>query len=90
MACEALIKLAAYTDEGRYRDITEKSLTLIADFVLRYPLGFANRLSAAQNALGNIKQVAVLGEAQDESFKHMLNILRTGYRPGVMTAASSL
>ena len=90
MACEALIKLAAYTDEGRYRDIAENSLTLIADFVLRYPLGFANWLSAAQNALGNTRQVAILGEARDENFQHMLNILRAGYRPGVIAAASSI
>lgn len=89
MACKALIKLAAYTDEGEYRDIAEKSLTLITGFVLRYPLGFANWLSAAQNALGSMKQVAVLGEAQDENFQRMLNVLRVEYRPGMVTAASS-
>ncbi|MEK6754275.1 MAG: thioredoxin domain-containing protein [Chloroflexota bacterium] len=89
LACEALSKLAAFTDEGRYRDIAEKSLTLIAGYVLRYPLGFARWLSAAENALGTMKQVAVLGEAQDENFQRMLNALRAEYRPGVVTAASS-
>ncbi len=52
MACEALIKLAAFTNEGICRDLAEKSLTLITGFVLRHPLGFANWLSAAQNAWG--------------------------------------
>ncbi len=89
MACEALIKLAAYTDEGSCRDLAEKSLTLITGFVLRHPLGFANWLSAAQNAWGNMKQVAVLGEAQDDNFQRMLNVLRAEYRPNVVTAASS-
>ncbi len=89
LACEALIKLAAYTDEGKYRDIAEQSLTLISSFVLRYPLGFANWLSAAENTLGNMKQVAVLGEASDENFQRMINVLRAEYRPGVITAASS-
>jgi uncharacterized protein YyaL (SSP411 family) len=69
LACEALIKLAAYTDDGQYRDIAEKSLTLITGFVMRYPLGFAHWLSAAENVIGTIKQVAVLGEAQDENFQ---------------------
>ena len=89
MACEALIKLAAFTNEGIYRDLAEKSLTLITGFVLRHPLGFANWLSAAQNAWGKMKQVAVLGEAQDDAFQHMLHVLRAEYRPSVVTAASS-
>ena len=89
MACEALIKLAAFTNEGIYRDLAEKSLTLITGFALRHPLGFANWLSAAQNAWGKMKQVAVLGEAQDEHFQRMLDVLRAEYRPGVVTAASS-
>ncbi|MBI5826070.1 MAG: thioredoxin domain-containing protein [Chloroflexi bacterium] len=89
LACEALIKLAAFTDEGRYRDLAERSLTLIAGHVLRYPLGFTRWLSAAENALGNMKQAAVLGEASDENFQRMLNVLRAEYRPGVVTAASS-
>ncbi len=89
LACEALLKLAAFTDEGKYRDLAEKSLTLITGYVLRYPLGFARWLSAAENALGTMKQVAVLGEAQDENFQRMLNVLRAEYRPGVVIAASS-
>jgi uncharacterized protein len=89
LACEALIKLAALTDHGTYRDLAEKSLTLISDFVLRYPLGFARWLSAAENARGNMKQVAVLGDAQEENFQRMLQVLRAEYRPGLITAASS-
>jgi uncharacterized protein YyaL (SSP411 family) len=89
LACEALIKLAALTDRGTYRDLAEKSLTLITDFVLRYPLGFARWLSAAENAQGNMKQVAVLGDAQEENFQRMLQALRAEYRPGLITAASS-
>ncbi len=89
LACEALIKLAALTDEGNYRDLAEKSLGLITDFVLRYPLGFARWLSAAENAQGNMKQVAVLGDAHEENFQRMLQALHAEYRPGLITAASS-
>jgi uncharacterized protein YyaL (SSP411 family) len=89
LACEALIKLSAFTDEGKYRDIAEKSLTLITDFVLRYPLGFARWLSAAENAQGNMKQVALLGEAEEELFQRMLQVIRAEYRPGLITAAST-
>jgi uncharacterized protein YyaL (SSP411 family) len=89
LACEALIKMAALTDEGKYRDLAEKSLALITDFVLRYPLGFARWLSAAENAAGNMKQAALLGDAHDENFQRMLQAIRAEYRPGLITAASS-
>lgn len=89
LACEALIKLAAFTDEGKYQDIAEKSLTLITDFVLRYPLGFARWLSAAENAQGSMKQVAVLGDAGEKIFESMIKLIRAEYRPGLVVAASS-
>ena len=88
LACEALMKLAALTDDGRYRDLAESSLTLVTNLVLRYPLGFARWLSALENALGTMKQVAVLGDAREENFQRMLKALRAEYRPGVVVAAS--
>ena len=89
LACEALVKLAAFTDEQKYGQLAEKSLKQIAEFVLRHPLGFGNWLSAAENALGKMKQVAVLGEPDDESFKAMVKAVWAEYRPGVVFAASS-
>jgi uncharacterized protein len=89
LACEALLKLAEFTGEGRYRDLAEKSLTLITGFTLRYPLGFGRWLSAAEQAAGTMKQVAVLGESGEETFERMIQSIRAEYRPGVVVAASS-
>jgi hypothetical protein len=89
LACEALLKLAEYTGEGRYRDLAEKSLTLITGYVLRHPLGFARWLSAAEHAAGTMKQVAVVGEAGEEIFEWMIQVIRSEYRPGAVVAASS-
>ena len=89
LACEALLKLAAFTDEGKYRDLAEQALAIMGDSALRYPLGFARWLSAAENAQGNTKQVAVVGEARDEIFQRMLKVIRAAYRPGVVVAAST-
>lgn len=89
LACEALIKLAAYSDEGRYRDIAEKALGLTAKFALRYPLGFGRWLSAAQLASGTLKQVAAVGEAGDPNLQRLIQSLRAEFRPGVVAAASS-
>ena len=89
LACEALLKLAAYTDNGKYRDLAEQALAIMGDSALRYPLGFARWLSVAENAQGNIKQIAVMGEAGEEMFERMLKAVRAEYRPGVVVAASS-
>ncbi len=88
LACEALLKLAAYTDNGKYRDLAEQTLAIASDSALRYPLGFARWLSAAEYAQGNTNQVAILGTVQEENFKNFLKILRSQYRPGVIIAAS--
>ncbi|MBK6794138.1 MAG: thioredoxin domain-containing protein [Anaerolineales bacterium] len=88
LACEALLKLAAYTDEGKYRDLAENSLKLVTQFTLRYPLGFGRWLTAAELAAGTLKQVAAVGEAQDPSFQGLLKAIRAEYRPSVVVAAS--
>lgn len=89
LACEALIKLTAFTDNGSYRDIAEKALRLVTKFTLQYPLGFGRWLTAAQFATGTLKQVAVVGDAEDPSFQRLLKAVRSEYRPNVVTAATS-
>ena len=89
LACEALIKLAAYTDKGEYRDLAEQALKSIAEAAIRYPTAFARWLSAADFSLGRVKQVAVLGDAEDENFQALLDVLRSEYRPNVVMAASA-
>jgi uncharacterized protein YyaL (SSP411 family) len=88
LACEALLKLTAYTDNGKYRGLAEQTLALMGDSALRHPLGFARWLSAAKSTLGNTKQIAVLGEAGEENFERILKVIRAEYRPSVVVAAS--
>lgn len=89
LACEALLKLAAFTDSGKYRDLAEKSLRLIANKALRYPTSFARWLSAADFALRNVKQVAVVYEGMREQTRDLLQTIRSAYRPNTIVALSS-
>jgi len=89
LACEALLKLAAFTDNGKYRDLAERSLGLIANHALRYPTSFARWLSAADFALGNVKQVAVVYEADPDEAQELLQTIQSEYRPNTIVAASS-
>lgn len=90
LACEALLKLAAYTDDGKYRDIAEKALGLVTKFVMQYPLGFGRWLTAANLATGKMKQVAAVGEAGDPDFQRLIKAIRSEYRPSMVVAASSV
>ena len=89
LACEALLKLAAFTDKGEYRDAAEKALRLITDMALRYPMGFARWLSAADFALDNGKQIAVVFDAKNKDAQEMLQFIQTEYRPNTIIAAST-
>jgi uncharacterized protein YyaL (SSP411 family) len=89
LACEALLKLAAFTDEGRYRDRAEKALGLVVGMAVRYPTAFGRWLSAADFALGNGKQVAVVSEAGAEDMSAFVGVVQSQYRPNLVIAAST-
>jgi len=89
LACEALLKLAAFTDNGNDRDIAEKALRMVANYALRYPTSFARWLSAADFALGHVKQVAVIYESSEEDAQDLLHFIQRAYRPNLVIAASS-
>ena len=88
LACEALLKLAAFTDNGKYRDLAERSLGLVANYALRYPTSFARWLSAADFALANVKQIAVMYGSDLEEAQELLRTVQSAYRPNVVVAAS--
>jgi uncharacterized protein len=89
LACEALLKLSAFTDKSQYRDAAELALRLITDMALRYPMGYARWLSAADFALDNGKQIAVVFDAKNEDAQEMIQFIQTEYRPNAIVAASA-
>jgi uncharacterized protein len=96
LACEALLKLSAFTDNGKYRDFAEKSLGLVAGMALQYPTAFSRWLSAADFALGNVKQVAVVyastetggRESYSNEAQELIRFIQSAYRPNIIVAAS--
>jgi uncharacterized protein YyaL (SSP411 family) len=84
-----LLKLSAFSDDGAYRDLAEKSLSQVTGSALRYPTAFARWLSAADFALGNVKQVAVLLDASQDRTQELIRVTRSQYRPNMIVAAST-
>jgi hypothetical protein len=81
MAATALLKLAALTGEGRYRELAERALTGVGPLLARYPTGFAQWLNALAFALGQPKEVALVGEPADADLRALLDVVFGAYRP---------
>jgi hypothetical protein len=90
LALEALLQLDAFSGRDDWRLQAEKALAFVADFAPRYPTSFARWLSAADFAFSEVKQVAILGESDDPQTVALVEMVRQGYRPNLVIAASPL
>ncbi|HEX7541914.1 MAG TPA: thioredoxin domain-containing protein, partial [Anaerolineales bacterium] len=89
LAAEALLKLAEFTEKVEWRVQAEKALGLVAEQSVRYPTAFGRWLSAADFALENVKQVAIIGTLSDKRTMVFLGEIRKAYHPNLVVAVSS-
>jgi uncharacterized protein YyaL (SSP411 family) len=88
IAATVLVRLAAFTGEGRYRDAAERAIGTVAGYLPRYPTGFAQWLVAAAFAAGDAVEVAVVGDLDDAATRELLEPLRSTWRPFQVLAAA--
>ena len=88
LACEALLKLAAFTGEGKYRDHAERALRLGLAHAADYPTSFARWLSAADLALAGGRQLALLYPPASD-IEPFWRVMNSAYRPNLLVAGSS-
>jgi len=88
MAARVLLRLAAWTSEGSYRDAAERAIRSVLPFVTRYPTGFAQWLGAMNLALAPIVEVAIVGDPGDATTAELLAETRRGFRPNQVTAVT--
>ncbi len=89
MATLVLLRLAAWTGEGRYRDAAERALRTVAPYLERYPTGFAQWLVALDLALAPAVEVAIVGEPGDPATQALLAETTRGFRPHQVVAVSA-
>jgi hypothetical protein len=87
-AATVLLRLAALTGDGRLRAAAEAALSSVAPLAGRYPGGFGQWLVAADLAAYPIDEVAVIGAPTDPDRAALVDVLRTGFRPGVVIATA--
>jgi len=88
MATLVLLRLAALTGDGGYRDAGERALASVTSFLGRYPTGFANWLSAAELAVGGIVELAIVGDPAGAETNALLAAARSGGRADLVVAVA--
>jgi len=84
MAAQVLLRLAALTGEGRYRDAADAALRSVTAVAHRYPTGFAHWLGAFQLALGPLLEIAIVGDSPS-----LLAAVNGSFRPLSVVAAKA-
>ncbi|MFN8624320.1 MAG: thioredoxin domain-containing protein, partial [Chloroflexota bacterium] len=86
MAVTVLLRLHAWTGEGRYRTAAEQAVTPMSVVAARFPLGFAQWLIAYQLALAAQQEIAIVGRVGEPATDALLKIARIGFRPWQVVA----
>lgn len=90
LAAEALLKMAAFTENEEWHHLAEESLTQVAGMAAEYPTAFGRWLSAADFSQNPIRQIALIGDPQDPQMDAFLCEVRGTYRPNTVVAAAML
>ena len=89
MAVRVLLRLHAWTGEGRYRAAAERAIRTVVPFVSRYPTGFAQWLGAMDLALRPIVEVAIVGRPGKPATDALVSEVRRGFRPSQVVAVAA-
>jgi uncharacterized protein len=89
MATQVLLRLAALTGEGRYRDAAASAMRGVTAVAHRYPTGFAHWLGAFQLALGPLYEVAIVGDPAASDTRALLETVNAAFRPSIVLAAAA-
>jgi uncharacterized protein YyaL (SSP411 family) len=81
MAATVLLRLAALTGEGRYRDGAEEALRLVTGVAPGQPTFFAQWLVALDFALAQVDEVGIIGDPGLASTERLLAVAESGFRP---------
>jgi uncharacterized protein YyaL (SSP411 family) len=91
MATLVLMRLAALTGEGRYREAAERALEPMAATAAQHPTGFSQWLIALQLSATPIIEVAIVGEPAASDTLALVTAAQRAqraYRPGQVMAVS--
>jgi uncharacterized protein len=89
VAVEALLKLALLRGEERYRQAAARVLRKLGPVLEKHPYGFARMLGALDFYLSAPKEVAIIGEQEDDATRALLGAVYSLYLPNKVVAGAA-
>lgn len=89
LACDALLRLYAYTGDSTYSDPAEAALRVQAGALAKAPSAFGRMLCVADNLLAPLKEVAIVGDPAAQDTRTLLASINDQYAPDVVLAVAS-
>ena len=86
LATMALLQMAAFTGNGTYRALAERSLSALQNALAEYPTAFGQWLCAYDFALGPVREVAIVGTRATRS--PLEQTVWAQYQPRVVLASA--
>ncbi|MCC7446575.1 MAG: thioredoxin domain-containing protein [Anaerolineae bacterium] len=86
---KVLIKLTAYTGDGRYDDAARGILRQLIAAMEQYPTAFGEALNAADLLIRGIKEVAIIGDPSQPDTQSLLAVINSSFRPNMVSALSA-
>jgi hypothetical protein len=89
LICEALLRLAAFTGEARYRERAEQVLIPLAPVMAEQPSAFEHLLCGLDDLIGPLLEIAIVGPAAEPGTRALLDVINTRYLPRSVLARST-
>ncbi len=89
LAAEALLRLAAFTGEDRYRERAARVLLALARAAVEQPSGFGHLLSALDDLIGPFREIAVIGPPEEADTRALLDVVNRRYLPRSVLASAA-
>jgi uncharacterized protein YyaL (SSP411 family) len=86
VAAEVLQRLALITGEAEYEQAGVSALQLVREYLVRAPAGLGHALSALDLYLSPAREVALVGDPDDEGIRRLVSVVHGSYRPNMVLA----
>ncbi len=88
VAAEVLLRLAAWTGEASYRQRADDYLRSLTEVMVKYPQSFGYALGALDFALSPVREVAIIGDPQQQETLDLLAVVNSRYLPNSVLASA--
>jgi uncharacterized protein YyaL (SSP411 family) len=85
-AVNVLLRMARFADNNEHERIAAAAIRPVQQFISKYPSGFGQWLCALDFYLSRPKEIAIIGQPDEESTKALMEVINRRYLPNKVLA----